>query len=133
MDRAAEVIDFFREFTASAPDELGSLLMLRMAPAAPSLPPEVHGAPVAGIAVCYAGPVEDGAAAVRKLKAFGSPLVDLVAPKPFRPYRPCSTRLNQRDVITTGSRSTCTPSATGCETSSWRMALSFPRPNPLCW
>jgi FAD/FMN-containing dehydrogenase len=84
MERAADVIDFFREFSASAQDELGTLLMLRKAPAAPFLPPELHGAPVAGIAVCYAGPVDEGLEAVRKLKAYGTPLADLVAPKPFR-------------------------------------------------
>jgi FAD/FMN-containing dehydrogenase len=71
MERAAEVAEFYREFTATAPEELTSLLILRIAPAAPFLPPHVHGAPVAGIAVCYAGPVEEGERVVQPLKAFG--------------------------------------------------------------
>ena len=87
MERAAEVIDFFRTFTAAAPEELTSLLILRIAPPAPFLPPHVHGAPVAGIAVCYAGPIEDGMAAVRPLKEFGSPLADIIGPKPFSAHQ----------------------------------------------
>ena len=83
MAQAREVAAFFREFTAAAPEELTALLILRIAPPAPFLPKEVHGAPVAAIAVCYAGPVEEGEAAVRPLKAFGRPLVDQVGPKPF--------------------------------------------------
>jgi FAD/FMN-containing dehydrogenase len=83
MAQAAEVIDFFRTFTASAPDELTSLLVLRIAPPAPFLPAAVHGQPVAGIAVCYAGSVGEGATAIQPLKQFGSPLVDLTGPKPF--------------------------------------------------
>jgi FAD/FMN-containing dehydrogenase len=87
MEKAAEVIQFYREFSASAPDELTCLLMLRLAPVSPVLPKELHGQPVAGIAVCYAGPAEEGAKAVRPLKEFGSPLVDLVGPKPFTAHQ----------------------------------------------
>ena len=83
MDAADEVMDFFREFTASEPEELTSLLVLRIAPPAPFLPKEVHGKPIAGIAVCYAGGLKPAEEAVRPLKEFGKPLVDLVAPKPF--------------------------------------------------
>jgi FAD/FMN-containing dehydrogenase len=87
MEKAAEVIRFYREFSSSAPDELTCLLMLRLAPTSPALPKEVHGQPVAGIGVCYAGTVEEGEKAVRPLKAFGSPLVDLVGPKPFTAHQ----------------------------------------------
>jgi FAD/FMN-containing dehydrogenase len=87
MEKAADVIKFYREFTTSAPDELASLLMLRIAPPSPVLPKEVHGQPVAGIAVCYAGPVEEGERAVRPLKEFGAPIVDLVRPTPFTAHQ----------------------------------------------
>lgn len=83
FEDAREVLEFYREFTAHAPDELGTLAVLRIAPPAPFLPKQVHGQPVVGIGVCYAGPVETGAQVVRPLKEFGSPLVDLIGPKPF--------------------------------------------------
>ena len=75
--------EFFRGFTAAAPEELSTLLILRLAPPAPFLPKEVHGAPIAAIAVCYAGPVGDGERAVGPVKAFGPPLADTIGPEPF--------------------------------------------------
>ena len=83
MERAREVVGFFREFSASAPEELCCLLNLRLAPPAPFLPEEVHGKPIVAIAVCHSGSLEEGGRAVRPLKAFGKPLADIIAPKPF--------------------------------------------------
>jgi hypothetical protein len=83
MERAREVVGFFREFSAGAPEELCCVLILRMAPPAPFLPEEVHGKPIVAIAVCHSGSLEDGERAVRPLKEFGNPLADIIAPKPF--------------------------------------------------
>jgi hypothetical protein len=83
MEKASEVVGFFREFSAGAPEELCCLLTLRLAPAAPFLPKEVHGKPIVGIAVCHSGSPEDGERAIRPLKEFGDPLGDIIAPKPF--------------------------------------------------
>jgi FAD/FMN-containing dehydrogenase len=87
LKQAREVLAFYRNFTAQAPDELGTLAVLRIAPPAPFLPEEVHGQPVVGIGVCYAGSVENGQQAVRPLKEFGSPLADLIAPKPYTTHQ----------------------------------------------
>lgn len=87
MDKAQEVIDFHRDFSAASPDELTTLLILRIAPPAPFLPESVHGKPVAGLAVCYAGDADRGMEAVKELKAFGEPLVDTIQPKPFTAHQ----------------------------------------------
>lgn len=83
MAKAAEVMAFHRELAVSAPDELTTLLLLRLAPPAPFLPESVHGQPVVGIAVCYSGDAEKGMEVVKPLKEFGEPLVDTIQPKPF--------------------------------------------------
>jgi FAD/FMN-containing dehydrogenase len=83
MSEADALIDLYREVTASAPDELCCLLVLRLAPPLPVIPEEVHGRPVAGIIVCYNGPIEEGLEAVRPIKGFGTPIADLIGPKPF--------------------------------------------------
>jgi FAD/FMN-containing dehydrogenase len=83
MERAREVLALFRAATASAPDGLCHLLIMRKAPPLPIIPKEVHGAPVAGIAVCYSGPLEDGEELVAPIKRFGRPLADTIGPKPF--------------------------------------------------
>jgi FAD/FMN-containing dehydrogenase len=83
MAQARNVIQLYREITATAPDELCCLLILRRAPAAPYLSEEMHGKPIAAIAVCWAGDPASGAEAVLPFKAFGRPLADTIALKPF--------------------------------------------------
>jgi len=83
LDKAAEVMQFFRKFTATSPEELGALLVLRPAPPAPFLAKELHGKPVVAIVVCYVGDPEEGARVLKPLKEFGKPLADVIAPKPF--------------------------------------------------
>lgn len=83
MDQAEKVASFYREFSAAAPDELTNVLLLRIAPPAPFLPPDIHGKPIVAVVVCYAGPVEDAEKALKPLKEFGSPVADTIMPKPF--------------------------------------------------
>jgi hypothetical protein len=47
------------------------------------MPADLIGKPVISVVCCYAGPVEQGEDAVRPLKRFGSPVLDLCVPKPF--------------------------------------------------
>ncbi len=83
MEESPNVLRFYREWIADAPDELMTIVVHRKAPPLPAVPPELHGKPVVAVVCCYAGPVEDGERVVRPLKAFGSPVLDLCAPKPF--------------------------------------------------
>lgn len=80
---APEVLRFYREFAATAPDELTTIVELELAPPLPFLPEEVHGEPIVMVGACYAGAPEDGAEVVRPLKEFGSPIVDRLEPKPY--------------------------------------------------
>jgi len=83
MAKARLVMEQYRQITAAAPDELCCLLILRNAPPAPFLPEELHGRPIASIAVCWTGNPASGKDAVRPLKTFGNPIVDTIVPKPF--------------------------------------------------
>jgi FAD/FMN-containing dehydrogenase len=83
LDDAREVLRFYREFIAAAPDELTTIFNLRVAPPLPFLPEDVRGKPIVMVGACYAGAVEDGIDVVRPLKEFGSPIVDLLEPKPY--------------------------------------------------
>ena len=75
-----DVMRFYREFVADAPDELGTVIRLGTIPPLPVISHELHFRPAIAVACCYAGPVEDGERAVRALRRFGTPLVDLVGP-----------------------------------------------------
>jgi FAD/FMN-containing dehydrogenase len=73
------VLRFYRDFAAEAPAELGNIVRLGTIPPLPGVDADLHFRPAIAVASCYAGPVEDGERAVRALRQFGRPLVDLVA------------------------------------------------------
>lgn len=83
FDDGGKVMAMFREITENAPRKLCTLLVLRCAPPAPFVPENWHGKLVAAIAVCYCGDVEEGMRAAKHIKDFGSPIADVVTPKPF--------------------------------------------------
>lgn len=83
QERAPEVLRFYRDYAATAPNELTTIVILRRLPQLPKLPPFLRGMPVIGVAVCYAGVIEVGERAVQPLRAFGPPLVDGIGLKPY--------------------------------------------------
>jgi FAD/FMN-containing dehydrogenase len=83
LEDAPELLRFYRDFIVDTPEELTTIFNLRRAPSLPLLPPELHGRLVAMVAVCYAGPVEEGEVVLRPLRAFGSPLVDAIGARPY--------------------------------------------------
>src|SRR5262249_37727068 len=62
------------------PAEPGPLAGPGTTPPLPVISDELHFRPAIAVACCYAGPVDEGERAVRALRQFGSPLVDLVRP-----------------------------------------------------
>jgi hypothetical protein len=82
-DDTIDVLRFYRDFAAEAPDELGSVVRLGTVPPLPVIPEDLHWRPAIAVACCYAGAVEDGDRVVRTLRRFGSPLADLLAPTPY--------------------------------------------------
>ena len=81
--QAAEVIRFYRDFIAAAPNAVGGGVALLTAPPEPFVPEELRGAPAVGVVYCYVGSIEDGAQAAQPLREFGSPVVDLIQPMPY--------------------------------------------------
>jgi FAD/FMN-containing dehydrogenase len=80
---AADVLRQYREFVASAPDELTAWIVLRKAPPLPFLPEDVHGTEVLVIAALYAGDMADGERAMEGLRKIGNPIADAIAPHKF--------------------------------------------------
>jgi hypothetical protein len=83
IEDSPDVLRFYRDWIAEAPDDLMTIVIHRKAPPLPFVPPELHGELVVAVVCCYAGSVEAGKEAVAPLKAFGSPVLDLCEPKPF--------------------------------------------------
>jgi FAD/FMN-containing dehydrogenase/pimeloyl-ACP methyl ester carboxylesterase len=82
-EMASEVLRNFRDVMAMAPDEVGAGISLLTAPSEDPVPEPVRGQPVVGVVACYVGPVEEGEDALRPLREFGPPALDMVEPMPY--------------------------------------------------
>jgi FAD/FMN-containing dehydrogenase len=80
---AREVLRFYRDFVRDAPDELGTVVRFGTAPPLPVIPEHLHWRPVLMVGTCYSGPIQDGERSLSPLRAYGTPLLDLVGPKPY--------------------------------------------------
>jgi len=83
MDHAPEVLRFLREFMADAPDELGMMANLRLAPPLPIVPEALHGKPIVALIATYAGPADEGREVLATLRQLPTPALDAVTPKPY--------------------------------------------------
>jgi FAD/FMN-containing dehydrogenase len=86
-DDTADLLRWYRDFAADAPDELGTVVRLGTIPPLPVISEDLHWRPAIAVACCYAGALEDGERAVRALRRFGTPLVDLLAPSPYAAFQ----------------------------------------------
>ena len=72
--QAAEALRFYGGFIRQMPDDLTVAAVLMTAP---------DGNKACGFVAAYAGSVEDGLEAVRPLKEFGTPVMDMIGPLPY--------------------------------------------------
>ena len=74
MSQASALLKIYRDFTASAPDDLGPLAVLATLP---------DGTPAAATLLCYSGVAAEGERLLAPLRAFGPPIADQVALMPY--------------------------------------------------
>ncbi len=80
---ARDLVAFYAEFIAGAPDEVLGGLAFICAPPLDFVPEPVRGQPVVGVVAAYVGPVHEGEAALRPLREFGPPAIDMIEPIPY--------------------------------------------------
>jgi FAD/FMN-containing dehydrogenase len=85
--QAKQVLARYREFVASAPEELNVWVVLRKAPPLPFLPPEVHGQEVVVVVPFYLGAIEQGKALIEPLLGFGTPHGHHIGPQPYAQWQ----------------------------------------------
>jgi hypothetical protein len=73
----------FRDFMATAPDEVGGALAFVTAPNEDFVPEPARGQPMIGMILSYAGPVEEGERVLAPIRAVGPPAMDMVGPVPY--------------------------------------------------
>ncbi len=76
FDAAADMLRFYRDFAAGAPDELTVHAVVAHAP-------DGSGVKIAGMAMCHAGSPEDAERDLAPVRAFGSPIMEMIGPMPY--------------------------------------------------
>ena len=71
IEKARKLLEFYRDFTRSTPDEFTSWFVMMVSP---------EGQRVCVIVPCYNGPIEEGERYIKPLREFGPPIADLVGP-----------------------------------------------------
>jgi FAD/FMN-containing dehydrogenase len=83
VDRAGEVMRFYREFIADAPEQLGAFFAFQIAPPLPFIPEDRHGETMCLIVTCWTGPIEEGERAVAPLLEVAPVAAEHVGAMPY--------------------------------------------------
>jgi FAD/FMN-containing dehydrogenase len=82
LERAAEVLRWYRDFLPSAPEDLNGFFAFLTVPPAPPFPEELHLQKMCGVVWCWTGPAAEADAAVAPARAL-QPALDGLQPMPF--------------------------------------------------
>jgi hypothetical protein len=89
MSQARGFLKIYREFTASAPDDVGPLAVLATLP---------DGTKAAVALLCYSGARDEGERVLRPLRAFGPPIADQVSVMPYTALQSIVENFNPRGL-----------------------------------
>ena len=87
-EQGHDLLCLMRDFLPEAPEEFGPAIGYLTVPAEDDLPAHLHGKLVSALALCYAGPIEEGEKVIEPFREL-DPLVDLVGPVPYAEFQ-CS-------------------------------------------
>ena len=83
LDRAGDILRFYREFILDAPEQLGGFPAFQIAPPLPFIPEDRHGEPFIAFVTCWAGPLEEGAKAIQPIRDVAPMVAEMVGPMPY--------------------------------------------------
>jgi FAD/FMN-containing dehydrogenase len=82
IERAAEVMRWYREFIATVPEEFSGFFAFLVVPPGPPFPEQFHLKNMCGIVWCYTGALEKAEETFKPIRNLLQPAVDLVGPIP---------------------------------------------------
>jgi len=83
FSQAKQILNQYRQFVNSAPEELNVWVVLRKAPPLPFLPENVHGKEVVVMPVFYSGPATEAEKLIAPVRAFGTPHGEHLGVQPY--------------------------------------------------
>jgi FAD/FMN-containing dehydrogenase len=82
LDKAADVMKWYRDFITKAPEDLNGFFMFLIVPPGPPFPEHLHLKNMCGFMWCYSGPMDKAEEVFKPIRAFMTPALDLVGPLP---------------------------------------------------
>jgi FAD/FMN-containing dehydrogenase len=83
-EATAGVLHAYREWTAEAPEEMASSVLLIQLPDIPDVPDALRGRYISHVRIAYTGPADQGERLIRPLRDVGPRLLDTVREMPYR-------------------------------------------------
>jgi FAD/FMN-containing dehydrogenase len=83
-ERAGEVLRFYRDFMAEAPDPVAVYALCIPVPPVEPFPKARHGQTAIALVGCHSGSLEEGRTALAPLAHFGDPMLCSLEPMPYR-------------------------------------------------
>ena len=83
LDQATEVMQWYREFITTAPEDISGFFAFLTVPPGPPFPEPLHAQKMCGIVWCYTGPPQQAEATFNSIRHVRIPACDLVGPLPF--------------------------------------------------
>lgn len=88
LERAADVLRWYRDFLPAQPEELGGFFAFLNVPPGPPFPEALWTRTAVAIVWCFTGPLDEAESRFAPIRsALGEPLVDLVGPLPFPAFQ----------------------------------------------
>ena len=83
LSATRQVLEFYRDYIATAPEQMGAFFAFQIAPPLPFIPEKRHGETLCAIVACWAGPLDEGEKALAPIRKAGPVAAELVTPMPF--------------------------------------------------
>jgi hypothetical protein len=83
VEQAIELMQWYREFIAQAPEDLNGFFAFLVVPPGPPFPQHLHKKTMCGIVWCFTGPLDQLEQTFEPIRRFKTPVLDLAGPMPY--------------------------------------------------
>jgi FAD/FMN-containing dehydrogenase len=83
LSDAGDILRWYREFIADAPEAFGGFPAFQIAPPLPFIPEDRHGDTFMAFVACWAGPIEEGETVLKPLHDVAPVVAEHVGPMPY--------------------------------------------------
>jgi FAD/FMN-containing dehydrogenase len=83
LDQATEIMQWYREFITTAPEDISGFFAFLVVPPGPPFPAHLHAKKMCGLVWCYTGPQQQAEETFNSIRKLRVPACDLVGPMPY--------------------------------------------------